>query len=142
MVRSSFQVAALRRASLVATAILALVLGPTWAQDMLRDVDLGQPAYSQAEMTRADIEAELNKGGPLDLSGKSLNGLDLSGLDLTSVNLRAARLVRARLAGAKLDGATLDQAWLLEADLTGASLVGAHVFAAQLQRARADGADF
>lgn len=29
---------------------------PTFGQDMLHGVDLEQPAYSQAEITRADIE--------------------------------------------------------------------------------------
>ena len=115
------------------------------AQEMLRGVDLTQPAYSTSDYSREAIMAALKaqkENGPLDLSGKSLNGLDLSGLDLSRVNLRAARLIKARLSGAKLDHAILDQAWLLEADLTGASLIGAHIFATQLQRVRADGADF
>lgn len=115
------------------------------AQDMLQGVDLAQPAYSQAELTRADVEAALRHRGAghkIDLSEKSLNGLDLSGLDLSGVDFRAARLNKARLSGANLDGAILDQAWLIEADLTGASLKGARAFATQMQRMRADGADF
>ncbi len=115
------------------------------AQEMLRGVDLAQPAYSQAELTREALEDALKTrtlGAPLDLSQKSLNGLDLSGLDLSYVNLRAARLVKARLVGAKLDHAILDQAWLLEADLSHASLVDAHLFSAQMQHMRADDADF
>jgi uncharacterized protein YjbI with pentapeptide repeats len=121
----------------------ALLLGstPLPAQDMLQGVDLSQPAYSQSEMTRAEIEAAL-KAGTRDFSGKSLNGLDLSGLDLSGANFRAARLNKARLAGSKLDGAILDQAWLMHADLSGASLKGAHAFAAQMQHIRADKADF
>jgi len=118
---------------------------PALAQGMLGGVDLSQPAYSTSELSREQAISLLQKrepGAPLDLSGRSLNGLDLSGLDLSRVNFRAARLVKAKLAGAKLDGAVLDQAWLLEADLTGASLVGARLFAAQMQRVRADGADF
>ena len=121
------------------------VVVPAFAQGMLSGVDLSQPAYSTSEYTREQVISLLQEqtpGAPLDLSGKSLNGLDLSGLDLSHVNFRAARLVKTRLTGAKLDGAVLDQAWLLEADLTGASLVGARLFAAQMQRVRADGADF
>ncbi len=115
------------------------------AQDMLQGVDLAQPAYSKAELTRADVEAALEQrssGRKVDLSEKSLNGLDLSGLDLRGVNFRAARMNRTRLSGARLDDAILDQAWLIEADLTGASLIGAHAFSSQMQRMRADGADF
>lgn len=128
---------------LARAALGALLLGPAplFAQDMLQGVDLSQPAYSQSETSRADIEAAL-KAGQRDFSGKSLNGLDLSGLDLSGANFRAARLNKAALAGTKLDGAILDQAWLMQADLTGASLKGAHAFAAQMQRIRADKADF
>jgi uncharacterized protein YjbI with pentapeptide repeats len=124
---------------------LSVVTAPSCAQEMLRGVDLAQPAYSQAELTREAIEAAIKarkSGEPLDLSGKSLNGLDLSGLDLSNTNLHAARLVRTRLMGAKLDHAILDQAWLLEADVSHASLVDAHLFSAQMQRMRADDADF
>jgi uncharacterized protein YjbI with pentapeptide repeats len=135
-----------RRVSLASAVLfLFLLTSPSRAQDMLRGVDLAQPAYSQAELTREAIEA-IVKGraseAPLDFSGKSLNGLDLSGVDLSNVNLHAARLVRTRLVGAKLDHAILDQAWLLEADLSHASLVDAHLFSAQMQRVRADEADF
>lgn len=115
------------------------------AQDMLQGVDLAQPAYSKSELTRADVEAALlhrKSGNKVDLSEKSLNGLDLSGLDLHGVDFHAARMNKTSLAGARLDDAILDQAWLIEADLTGASLKGAHAFAAQMQRIRADGADF
>jgi uncharacterized protein YjbI with pentapeptide repeats len=124
-------------------AIAALLFFPAAlrAQDMLQGVDLSQPAYSQSEMSRADVEAAL-KAGKADFSGRSLNGLDLSGLDLSGANFRAARLNKARLSGARLDGAILDQAWLLQADLTGASLKGVHAFAAQMQKIRGDGADF
>lgn len=133
--------------SLALGAFLCLFLfaAPPRAQEMLRGVDLAQPAYSQAEFTRETLEAALKAAtsdAPLDLSQKSLNGLDLSGLDLSNVNLHAARLVKARLVGARLDHAILDQAWLLEADLSHASLVGAHLFSAQMQRMRADDADF
>lgn len=125
----------------------AFLLAPVQlrAQDMLQGVDLAQPAYSQAELARADIEAALKgrkSGEKIDFSNKSLNGLDLSGLDLSGVDFRAARLNKARLAGANLEDAILDQAWLMQADLTGASLKGAHAFAAQMQKMRADGADF
>lgn len=124
----------------VALAAL-LVATPLQAQDMLRGVDLSLPAYSQSEMTRAEVEAALD-AHKTDFSGMSLNGLDLSHLDLSGANFRAARLNKVRLSGARLDGAVLDQAWLMEADLTGASLKGAHAFASQMQRMNADGADF
>lgn len=128
-----------------ALSVASLFAAPLCAQDMLQGVDLAQPAYSKAELTRADIEAALQHRGAghkVDLSEKSLNGLDLSGLDLHGVDFRAARMNKVRLAGARLDDAILDQAWLIEADLTGASLKGAHAFASQMQRMRADGADF
>ncbi|MFY9656213.1 MAG: pentapeptide repeat-containing protein [Methylocystis sp.] len=129
-----------------AALLLLLLTASSGAQELLRGVDLAQPAYSQAELTREAIEAILKRrtsgDARIDLSGKSLNGLDLSGLDLSGVNLHAARLVKTRLVGAKLDHAILDQAWLLEADLSHASLIDAHLFSAQMQRLRADGADF
>jgi uncharacterized protein YjbI with pentapeptide repeats len=127
-------------------ALVAAAPAMSRAQEMLKGVDLSQPAYSASDFSREEIVTALksrkDNAAPLDFSGKSLNGADLSGLDLSNVNFRAARMVRTRLSGARLDHAILDQAWLLEADLTGASLIGAHVFAAQLQRAKADGADF
>src|SRR5208283_3794369 len=99
---------------------------------MLRGVDLAQPAYSQAELTREAIEAAAlrarNSGAPLDLSGKSLNGLDLSGLDLSNADIKAARRVRTRLMAAKLAGAILAQAWLLEADGSRGSLAVVTLF--------------
>ncbi|HTO78209.1 MAG TPA: pentapeptide repeat-containing protein [Methylocystis sp.] len=134
-----------RRAAASAILSLFVATAPSRAQEMLRGVDLAQPAYSQAELTREAIEAALKarkSDAPLDLSDRSLNGLDLSGLDLSNANLHAARLVKTRLVGAKLDHAILDQAWLLEADVSRASLVNAHLFSAQMQRMRADDADF
>ena len=131
----------------LATLCLAtLVLqAPLHAQDMLRGIDLTQPAYSQAELSRADIEkaiADRAPGGALDFSNKSLNGLDLSGLDFSHANFHAARLNKTNLSHTNLDGANLDQAWLIEAILTGASLKGAHLFAAQMQDVQADQANF
>jgi uncharacterized protein YjbI with pentapeptide repeats len=126
---------------------IASMLGsyPALAQDMLQGVDLEQPAYSQAELTRTDIEkAIINHatGAPLDFSRKSLNGLDLSGLNLSGCNFYAARLNKTDLNNTNLEGAILDQAWLIEANLTNASLKGAHAFATQMQRIRADKANF
>ncbi len=115
------------------------------AQDMLDLVDLSSPAFTSAEMTRADIEAGIAKLGPgehLDLSARSLNGLDLSGLDLRRTKLQSARLNKAKLVGANLSGVMLDQAWALGADLTRANLSGASLFGTQLVGATADGADF
>ena len=86
-----------KRNRVIASAALCLYLlaTPSGAQEMLRGVDLAQPAYSQAELTREAIEAIL-KGkasgdARIDLSGKSLNGLDLSGLDLSGTRIKAER---------------------------------------------------
>ena len=110
------------------TAILLLVLA--WfaaspaagvAQGLMSGVDLASPAFTTAEISRAEVEALIARRQPgqaLDLSDKSLNGLDLSKLDLSGANLRGARLNRANLAGANLHGALLDQAWALAADVT------------------------
>ncbi len=94
------------------------------AQDMLRYLDLNSPAMTQAEMTRAEVEAQIQaaRGKPLDLSGKRLSGLDLSGLDFSRADLRAARLNNANLTKARLDGAALDLVWAMKADFSGASL--------------------
>src|SRR5271166_3392397 len=95
------------------------------AQDMMRGVDFASPAFTSAEISRADVEAMIGRrqtGQALDLSDKSLNGLDLSKLDLSGANLRSARLNGANLAGAKLHGAVLDQAWALGTDFTEADL--------------------
>src|SRR5262249_13588133 len=111
------------------------------AQDMLQHLDLNAPGMTEAEMTRADVEALLKSTGggrPADLSGKRLNGLDLSNLNLSGAALRSARLNNANLRNAKLDGAILDAAWTLKADFTGASLARASLFAAQMQGAKFD----
>lgn len=130
----------------ILAAVLILGALPTagvWAQGMMSHVDLNSPRMTEAELTRADIEAMIDaaSGKPLDLADKGLNGLDLSGLDLSGADLRRSRLNRARLAGARLDGAQLDSAWAMDADFTGASLKQAQLFQAQFLRARFDGAD-
>ena len=125
---------------LAAAKLLAL---PATAQDMMQHVDLSSPAFSLAEMTRAEVEATLKAApGGADLSGKSLNGLDLSGLDLHGVNFRAAKMNKAKLTGARLDGAILDQVWAIGADFSQASLKKANLFGSQMQEASCDGADF
>jgi len=113
------------------------------AQDMMHHVDLSSPAYSSAEMTRAEVEALLKAGqGGADLSGRSLNGLDLSRLDLSGVNFHAARMNGAKLTGARLDGAILDQIWAIGADFSQASLKKAHLFGSQMQETKCDEANF
>ena len=107
-------------------------------------VDLDSPAMTEAEMTRADVEAKLaaaTPAAPANFERAKLNGLDLGSLDFSGANLRAARLNGASLAGARLDGADLGQAWMLGADLEGASLRGAALFGTQLGRANLRGAD-
>jgi len=100
----------------VCSALLGALVSLFWAsagfaQDMMRHVDLSSPAFTQAELSRADIEqklAGLKQGETLDLAAKALNGLDLSGLDLRRVNLQSARLNKANLKGANLDGVVFD----------------------------------
>jgi uncharacterized protein YjbI with pentapeptide repeats len=114
------------------------------AQGMMSGVDLATPAFTQAELSRGDIEgliAKVTPGQKLDLAGKSLNNLDLSKLDLAGANLRGARLNHANLAGADLRGAVLDDVWALGADFSGADLSGARLFGAQMLHARFDRAD-
>ncbi len=131
---------------LIASGLIsASVSLPAVAQSMLDMVDLKSPAFTQAEMTRADIEAgiaKLKPGETLDLSAKSLNGLDLSGFDLRRTSLQSARLNNTNLARANLEGVMLDQAWLLGGNLTEAKLAGASLFGTQLVGATADRADF
>src|SRR6476659_1789440 len=130
---------------LVATSVALALFAPAAAQDLFRYLDLTSEEFSQAEMTRAQIEAALAAAGPtgiVDLSARRLNGLDLSALDLRRTKLQAARLNNAKLAGANLDGVMLDQAWALSADLSDARLRGASLFATQLMGAKLDRADF
>ena len=123
------------------TILAAIVSSAASAQGMMDHVDFSSPKMSAADMTRAEVEALIAQGKPVDLADRSLNGLDLSGLDLTGADLRWARLNRAKLAGTRLDEARLELAWAIEADLSGASLKGANLFQAQLLRANLDGAD-
>lgn len=128
---------------LMVWAYLAVVPA-VMAQDMMRNLDLASPAFTEAELSRSEVVALLEKASaekPLDLTGKSLNGIDLSGLDLAGVIFRSARLNKASLAGANLENAVLDQAWMLSADLSGANLRGASLFQTQLGMANLDGAD-
>ncbi|MGH6840431.1 MAG: pentapeptide repeat-containing protein, partial [Methylocella sp.] len=124
-------------------AAACLLSPPADAQDMMRHVDLSNPMFSSAGMTRAEVEASLRaspKGA--DFSGKSLNGLDLSRLDFSNANFRAARMNKTNFSHATLDGAVLDQVWAMAADFSGASLRKANLFASQMQEAKCDGADF
>ena len=125
--------------------VSALVVGPVRAeQDLLLGADMNTPAMTQAEMSRADVEAMIAKadGKPLDLADRALSGLDLSGLNLSGVNLRTARLNKANLRGADLSGAILEQAWLIKADLSGAKIVDAKMFGVTARDANFSGADF
>ncbi|GJD37323.1 pentapeptide repeat-containing protein [Methylobacterium aerolatum] len=124
--------------------LAAILVGPAAAeQDLLLGADMTSPAMTQAEMSRADIEAMIAAahGKPIDLHDKSLSGLDLSGLDLRGANLRTARLNTANLRGADLTGANLQQAWFLKADLSGAKLADAAMFGITARDANFSGAD-
>ena len=121
-----------------------VVAAPAYAeQDLLLGANMNTPAMTQAEMTRADIEALIAKsaGKPIDLSDMALAGLDLSGLNLKGANLRTARLNKANLRGADLSGTNLEQAWFIKADLSGAKLVGAKMFGITAREANLSGVD-
>lgn len=126
----------------LAAALVSLALqnGFADAQSVTAGVDLTSPAMTEAEMTRAEVEAMIARSD-LDFTRKLMNGLDLSGLDLSNAVLRAARLNKANLAGTDLSGALMDQAWLLHADLSGADLSGASLFQTQFGKATLAGAD-
>lgn len=114
------------------------------AQTMTEGLDFSSPAFTEAELSRADVIRQLKNartGEPVDFTGKSLNGVDLSGLDLSNAIFRSARLNKANFAGCTLKNAVLDQAWMISADLTGADVAGASLFQTQLVSARLDGAD-
>ena len=107
------------------------------AQGMMSGVDLATPAFTQAELSRGDIEgliAKVKPGQKLDLAGKSLNNLDLSKLDLAGADLRGARLNHANFAGADLRGAVLDDVWALDADFSRRSVRRAAVWRANVAR--------
>lgn len=110
------------------------------AQDTTQGLNLTSPRYSKAEMTRAQIEAQL-KSGNKNFYDKSLNGLDLSGMNLSGANFREARLDKTKFAGAHLQGANFNQTWALGADFSGADLTNASLYAAQMQGANFDDAD-
>jgi uncharacterized protein YjbI with pentapeptide repeats len=102
------------RVLILLLALLMAPAGTTLAQGMMQHVDLSSPKMSEAELSRAEVEAILaaaTADRPADLTDKSLNGLDLSGLDLSGADLRWARLNRADLRNARLAGARLDLAW-------------------------------
>ena len=121
--------------------IMAACAPPALAQDMMSGVNLNSPAFTQAEMTRADIAALLDADQPANLAGRRLNGLDLSGFDFSGVNLRGAYLNKAKLVGAKFDAAILDQVWALDSDWTAASLKRASLFGTQMRGATLMDAD-
>lgn len=132
-------------AAALGSASFGTLVPVSQAQDMMQHVDLSSAAFTQSEMTRAELEAKiagLKEGEILDLSAKSLNGLDLTGLDLRRVNLQSARLNKTVFKDANLDGVVLDQAWALDADFTGASFKKGSLFMTQMIGAKLDGADF
>ena len=45
--------------------LLALLVAPAGAQDMMRNVDLSSPDMTSAEMTRAEVERVLAAAAPL-----------------------------------------------------------------------------
>jgi len=107
----------------------AVAPGVVRAQDMMDQVNLSSPTFTEAEMTREDVAILLDADQAPDLSLRRLNGLDLSGLDFSGANLRGAYLNKAKLSGANFDGAILDQVWALDSDWSKASLRGASLFA-------------
>src|SRR5262245_28567270 len=99
-----------------APRFLTLILLVSWvvapglarAQDMMSNVNLNSPTFTEAEMTREEVALLLDADQAPDLSLRRLNGLDLSGLDFSGANLRGAYLNKAKLSGANFDGAILD----------------------------------
>ena len=81
---------AVRMRSLACVLIIAFAPGLARAQDMMGNVNLSSPTFTEAEMTREEVAALLDAEQPPDLSLRRLNGLDLSGLDFSKVNLRGA----------------------------------------------------
>jgi uncharacterized protein YjbI with pentapeptide repeats len=86
-----------------------------------------------AEQVRQTLAAAA-PGGPVDLSGKSLENLDLSKVDFQAANLSGANLFGAKLdaadlSGANLSGAKLDLAWIMRANFTNADLSNASLLA-------------
>jgi hypothetical protein len=124
----------------------------------LRNEDLSDRAWPQADLTEADLTAarmarmDLRHAELLRarLADAALDQADLSGADLTGADLTGARLARSRMAGANLSGARLIDARLLGTDLRGviadgvewrrAVLVGVKADKTLLDRARAGGA--
>jgi hypothetical protein len=102
----------------------------------LSGADLSRMVLRNADLSGADLSgADLSLA---DLSGANLSGANLSGANLSvKVNLRGANL-----SGADLTGADLATADLTEADLTGANLATADLLFANLNQARAHGANF
>ena len=118
---------------------------------LMDNIDLDSPEMTEADLTRAEVEAILAKartqtqngaggvGG--DFRRRRLSGLDLSGLSFVGADLRWARMNFANLQNADLSGAALDSAWAAQADFSGAKLVGASAQSAQMPRAILAGAD-
>lgn len=126
----------------IATLLLVIAAAmPAEAQGLPRGIDLQSEKMTEADLTRAEVEALLRAEAAADLTGQRLNRLDLSGLDFSGANLRAASLNNSDLTGAVLDDAVLSQAWMIGAVLTNASLRGAELFQTQLWEADLTGAD-
>ena len=87
----------------------AVAPGVVRAQDMMDQVNLSSPTFTEAEMTREDVALLLDADQAPDLSLRRLNGLDLSGLDFSGANLRGANFTNADLRRADLTGATLER---------------------------------
>ena len=121
---------------------------------LMDNIDLASPEMTEADLTRAEVEAMLaearaqtqNGAGGVggvggDFRRRRLSGLDLSGLSFVNADLRWARMNFANLQNADLSGAALDSAWAAQADFSGAKLVGASAQSAQMPRAILAGAD-
>ena len=72
--------------------LAAAVVAPglAHAQDMMGQVNLSSPTFTEAEMTREEVAVLLDADQPPDLSLRRLNGLDLSGLDFSEASICAA----------------------------------------------------
>ncbi|MEP0885670.1 pentapeptide repeat-containing protein [Trichocoleus sp. ST-U3] len=96
----------------------------TW--NVWRQTISGRPDFSNANLSKARLNGELEKDGMklwtyMNLSKADFSGANLTGADLTGADLYQANLSGADLSGADLTGANLTEANLTEANLTGAS---------------------
>jgi uncharacterized protein YjbI with pentapeptide repeats len=109
--------------ALLATMALAANARPSRSVDPPRQ--LSGAAADTGALTRAQVMAILagaSDAHPADFTGHDLSGLDLSGLVLNKANFSDCRLVGTKFVNAKMFAANLDRAVAQHADFSGATL--------------------